>query len=85
LSVADADAAWPRGTRRKGFPQALEPALLTILIPIASLRQLSVRSPVLARITGGKTPLPPARCLKAAQKTHDFKGLNRKLATPGAP
>jgi hypothetical protein len=39
----------------------------------------------LARITGGKTPLPPAQCLKTAQKTRDFKGLNRKLAAPGAP
>jgi hypothetical protein len=47
--------------------------------------QLSMRSPVLAAITGRKTPLPPMRCLKLVQKRYDFKGLDLKLATPGTP
>jgi hypothetical protein len=53
-----------------------------ILIPIASLRQGSARSPVLAQITGEKTPLGQARCSKAAQKPNDLKGLRRKI--PGS-
>jgi hypothetical protein len=43
------------------------------------------RSPVLAGITGAKTPLRSARCLKAVQKQYDLNGLSRNIAASGTP